>query len=229
MKQTTLILLAIIFNVTLSFSQDIITTKTGEDILAKITEISNSEVKYKKFDNLDGPLYTMLKSDILMIRYENGSKEIFNEEPKSNAVPPSNPSNPNLQPQGQLNAESSAEKINSDKLLYAGKAEKYRKRKNTGATLTVLGGVLFIVGVATLSNSSYNTTYNGGYTSTSTSGNPEAGALAFLFGVGGLGAGIPLWAVGAHQQRKYNAKLQSLSFRFHLNPQGKGLTLAYRF
>jgi hypothetical protein len=226
MKQTALILLAIIFNATLSFSQDIITTKTGEDILAKITEINKSEIKYKKFDNFDGPLYTILKSDILMIRYENGSKEIFNEEPKDNAVPPSNPI---LQPPGQFDAGSSGDKVNRDKLLYAGKAEKYRRRKNTGATLTVLGGVLFIVGFATLSNSSYNTTYNGSYSTTSTTGNPEAGAYALLFGMGGLGAGIPLWAVGAHQQRKYNAKLEGLSFRFNVNPQGKGLALSYRF
>ena len=93
----------------------------------------------------------------------------------------------------------------------------------------MFGGVLFVVGVVTLSNASYNTNYNGGYSNTSTTGNPEAGALAFLFGMGGLGAGIPLWIVGAHQQRKYNAKLQGLSFRFNMNPQGKGLTLSYRF
>ena len=226
MKLPILILLAIVFNTTLSMSQDIITTKTGEDILAKITEINKAEVKYKKFDNPDGPLYTMLKSDILMIRYENGSKEIFNEEPKGNAV---SPSNPTLQPQDQFDAGSSVDKVNRDKLLFAGKAEKYRKRKNTGATLTVLGGVLFIVGVATLSNSSYNSTSNGYNTTTSTTGNPDAGALALLFGMGGLGAGIPLWIVGAHQQRKYNAKLENLSFRFNLNPQGKGLALCYRF
>jgi len=225
MKQLLFILLAIIFNVSLSFSQDIITTKTGEDILGKITEITKTEVKYKKFDNLDGPLYTMLKSDILMIRYENGSKEIFSDEPKDNAVSPS------YQPQGQPDAVSSVDKVNRDKLFYAGKAEKYRKRKNTGATLTVLGGVLFVVGVATLANSSYNTYYNGstGTTTNSTTGNPEAGSLALLFGMGGLGAGIPLWIVGAHQQRKYEAKLQNLSFRFNLNPGGKGLTLSYRF
>ena len=54
MKLTTLILLASVFNATLSFSQDIITTKTGEDILAKILEITKTEIRYKKSDNLDG-------------------------------------------------------------------------------------------------------------------------------------------------------------------------------
>ena len=38
-------LLAIVFNSTLSFSPDIITTKAGEDILAKISEVGHTEIK----------------------------------------------------------------------------------------------------------------------------------------------------------------------------------------
>ncbi len=61
------------------FSQDIITKKTGEDISAKISEVTQTEIKYKKFDNLEGPIFSILKSDVLMIRYEDGTKDIFNE------------------------------------------------------------------------------------------------------------------------------------------------------
>lgn len=68
-----------------SYAQDIITTKKGEDIKAKVLEITIQEVKYKKVENPDSPIYTLLKSDILMIRYENGSKDIFNEETKETA------------------------------------------------------------------------------------------------------------------------------------------------
>ena len=68
-----------------SYAQDIITTKKGEDIKAKVLEITIHEVKYKKVENPDSPIYTLLKSDILMIRYENGSKDIFNEETKETA------------------------------------------------------------------------------------------------------------------------------------------------
>lgn len=68
-----------------SYAQDIITTKKGEDIKAKVLEITIHEVKYKKVENPDSPIYTLLKSDILMIRYENGSKDIFNEESKETA------------------------------------------------------------------------------------------------------------------------------------------------
>ena len=222
MKQSILILFAIIFTMTGAFSQDIVTTKTGEDILAKIVEVGHTEIKYKKFDNQEGPLFTILKSDVLMIRYENGTKDIFTEEPKNNTVmPPYSPS-PSL----------NAPNLNTpdNKLFYAGKVEKYRKMKGTGATLTVMGGILLVVGVATLLNVSSNTYVNSyGSTQTTTSGNAATGAVAYLLGLGGLGAGIPLWIVGAHQQRKYSKRLEGFTLRFNMNPQGKGLTLACRF
>ena len=66
-----------------AFAQDIITKKDGTDIQAKILEVTTSEVKYKKYSNLEGPVYTMLKSDILIVRYENGENEVFNESQKS--------------------------------------------------------------------------------------------------------------------------------------------------
>ena len=39
-----------------AFSQDLITKKDGTDIEAKILEVSNTELKYKKLDNIDGPV-----------------------------------------------------------------------------------------------------------------------------------------------------------------------------
>lgn len=65
-----------------SEAQDIITKRNGDDIQAKVLQISDSEIKYKKFNFLDGPTYTEKKSEILIIRYENGSKDIFPEKDK---------------------------------------------------------------------------------------------------------------------------------------------------
>jgi len=62
-----------------SFAQDIITLKNGNDIQALVQEIGELEVKYKKFDNPNGPNYTLKKSEIFMIRYANGSKDVFNK------------------------------------------------------------------------------------------------------------------------------------------------------
>ena len=79
MKKVIGILLFVLFSNAL-VAQDIITKKDGEDIQAKVLEVLTSEIKYKKFDFQDGPTYTELKSNILMIRYENGLKDIFVQE-----------------------------------------------------------------------------------------------------------------------------------------------------
>lgn len=86
MTKSILTMLAFIAINLSAFSQDVITQKSGEDIQAKILEVNQTEIKYKKFDNQNGPTFTLLKSDVLMIRYENGTKDIFNqtEEVKTN-------------------------------------------------------------------------------------------------------------------------------------------------
>lgn len=67
-------------------AQDIITRKSGEDIRAKILEVAPDQVSYKKFDNQDGPTFIIKKSDILMITYENGEREVVkNSSPYSDS------------------------------------------------------------------------------------------------------------------------------------------------
>ena len=82
MRRVFLIFVAVIgFGISIK-AQDVITLKNGTDINAVVQEISDVEIKYKKFDNPNGPNYTLKKSEILMIRYANGSKDIFSEEEK---------------------------------------------------------------------------------------------------------------------------------------------------
>lgn len=57
---------------------DIITLKTGEEINAKVLEISQTEIKYKKCDNLDGPTFIIPKSNATKIKFSNGTTEIIN-------------------------------------------------------------------------------------------------------------------------------------------------------
>ena len=64
-------------------AQDTLSTRYGETILVKVIEVGNAEVKYKKLNNLNGPVFSMLKSDLLMIKYENGTKEDFSKEEKT--------------------------------------------------------------------------------------------------------------------------------------------------
>ncbi|MBO4691009.1 MAG: energy transducer TonB [Paludibacteraceae bacterium] len=61
-----------------SFAQDVIITTDAQKIEAKIMEVSKYEVKYKKTDNLDGPLYILETKDINCIIYANGKVELYN-------------------------------------------------------------------------------------------------------------------------------------------------------
>ena len=64
-------------------AQDVITTKDGEDIQAKVLEITQTDIKYKKYSNPDGPIYSISKSEVLIVRYENGEKEVFKDITKN--------------------------------------------------------------------------------------------------------------------------------------------------
>ncbi len=74
MKATFLFFLLI--TATLS-AQDIITLKNGEEIKAKVTAVNPNDIQYRKFNDADGPLYTKYKSEVFMIKYANGSKDVF--------------------------------------------------------------------------------------------------------------------------------------------------------
>ena len=60
-------------------AQDKILFVNGTEILSKVKEINNTEIKYKLFDNQDGPTIITLKKNIFIIKYENGTKEVFTE------------------------------------------------------------------------------------------------------------------------------------------------------
>lgn len=76
------IITLILFGITAHFvveAQDIIILRSGEEIASRVEEVGTEVIKYKKFDNLAGPTYSIKKSDVFMIRYESGSKDVFNE------------------------------------------------------------------------------------------------------------------------------------------------------
>jgi tetratricopeptide (TPR) repeat protein len=61
-----------------SFGQDKIIKTDSTIIQAKVQEISDAEIKYKKFSNLSGPIYTVKKENVWKIVYENGEQETYN-------------------------------------------------------------------------------------------------------------------------------------------------------
>jgi hypothetical protein len=88
MKKLFFTTLLSLFTIVCCFSQDTITLKTSENIKAKVLEVSPTEIKYKRFDNLEGPTHITLVSDVFMIRYENGTEGIFNVEKTAPSATP---------------------------------------------------------------------------------------------------------------------------------------------
>ncbi len=65
-----------------ALAQDIIVTKEGKEIQAKVLEITETEIKYLDFENQDGPTYTLNKANVVLIRYQNGKNEVFSDDSK---------------------------------------------------------------------------------------------------------------------------------------------------
>jgi hypothetical protein len=78
------LLLVFLFGVTTwVVAQDMIYTASGKMIPGKITEIGTVSIKYKDYANLDGPLYVIVKSEVVLIKYQNGVTEVINSNPNT--------------------------------------------------------------------------------------------------------------------------------------------------
>lgn len=67
----------VIFITTNGLAQDTIFMKNNQHIPANIIEVSSTEVKYKRFEISDGPVYIEKKSMIFKIKYKNGFTDVF--------------------------------------------------------------------------------------------------------------------------------------------------------
>jgi hypothetical protein len=81
MKQP-LLLIALVLIFSSSYSQDKIYRNNGKIIEAKILEIGSDEIRYKEFNNLDGPIYILETDKIKKIVFENGKSQQFHDNLK---------------------------------------------------------------------------------------------------------------------------------------------------
>src|ERR1700678_920116 len=61
------------------FAQDKIFRTDGSIVDAKIKNVGMKTIVYTRFDNPNGPEYTVLKSEVDKIKYDNGSEELFGD------------------------------------------------------------------------------------------------------------------------------------------------------
>ncbi|MDR2775314.1 MAG: porin family protein [Tannerella sp.] len=81
MKKVVFILVLTLFTGVFSLvkAQDIITLREdGREIRATVTEVGDRDVKYKLYNDRSRQVYTLPKSRIFMIEYEDGFKDVFN-------------------------------------------------------------------------------------------------------------------------------------------------------
>ena len=118
--------LIIIFLVAVNIkAQDIIITHDGKKIEAKVIEVGVEVVKYKKYDYQEGVSYSIKKSDIASIMYEDGSFDVFSKEARKTYL------------------DNSDEKRQKQKLALD--LQKAQKLKNAGIGCTI-GGLLILGG-----------------------------------------------------------------------------------
>ena len=60
-------------------SCDVIYFRNNKVVSAKVVEINSTDIKYKRCDNLDGPLIVVDKNSVKSILYKNGDTETFTE------------------------------------------------------------------------------------------------------------------------------------------------------
>lgn len=61
----------------ITYAQDILVFENGEEIETKVISLDEDEISYKKYNNLDGPIYKVSKGSVYLIKYENGEKEFI--------------------------------------------------------------------------------------------------------------------------------------------------------
>lgn len=76
-----LLLLSISLSSFVSMGQDVIVKNDKSEIKGKVLELTDSEIKYKKKEMPDGPIYSIKKQDVFMIIYQNGIKEYIEIAP----------------------------------------------------------------------------------------------------------------------------------------------------
>jgi len=211
---------------------DVLIKRDSSKVEVLIQEISESQVKYKKISDLEGPLFTILKKEIATIIYGNGEVENFPapieqyfEEVTVAPVVPYKEEKPEVKRPGN------SAQLEANYKLYARKAATYK-------TMGIIGGavgVLFtVVGIVTVSDAVRS--YNNSQISSYSYQNRVAGGT--LLTMTGLGAGIPLTIIGLVKRKSYTKKAlrvqeqlrarKDLSFHSGYNPSAQVIHLGVK-
>ncbi len=210
-----------------AIADDVLITKNSQKINAKIEEVGFDVIKYRRSDNLTGPIYTIPKSDVITVIFENGTVEVFNEEQSSSRITQKKETENNLD---SLSYNSGVyndfRKLSKDEVytLYQKNSPEayilYKKgRRNYG-----WGIALICIGSLNSIGGAINCVY----------GNTLIGVLDTGLGLGLLTGGIALVCVGKNNKESsvkiYNKQISRKSdVSFNINASNNGLGFAINF
>ncbi len=81
-----LLLLFTVLGAQLVMAQDVIVKTNGEELKARVLEITTTDIAYLSADTTDAVNYKIAKAEVFMIRFANGTKEVFQENLPANTT-----------------------------------------------------------------------------------------------------------------------------------------------
>lgn len=242
MKKKSLFIVILICVIQFSgFSQDIIMLRTGDEIQSKVEEVGIDIIRYHKFDNISGPIYTIEKSKVFMIKYQNGSKDIFSEQkvaqtptvvetPKTEIAPPIQSNNLTYQSNKNifLNYKRlSPREVKSLMITYPDIQKEYK----SGRTYNTIGACFMVPLFTSEFIAIFQIINKKDHISDMPLLNRKYGPTLAVMGVSFVGY-VTFATIGSTKIMKsvsdYNNKVTpATSFNFNINPNGLGVVMKF--
>ena len=86
-----ILLLCLLCWVGTALAQDVILKKDNTTVLSKVLEVTSTEIKFKKWSNQDGPTYSISRSEVISINYQNGDVDKFIDPVVTTPIPHQSP------------------------------------------------------------------------------------------------------------------------------------------
>jgi hypothetical protein len=208
--------------------QDTIVKVNGEQIIAKIILVDIDKIQFKKFENLNGPAYNLLMTEVSVIKYENGTKDFFRTKKieESEIIDIKEPKPDDVIEKHGWDYYYKGEKISKMRLrsvIEMHSTPEIYNKFNVGYQIYVAGTVVGAIGIgcALIGVIAYTTKM-------------QTGLLSIYTGIGVLALGIPISFAGSAIIEKgvnrYNKSINTSSnpkLTMGLNNNGVGLTLKF--
>lgn len=133
------------------YAADVITFNDGTTLSAKIYEITSNDIKYKKADNLTGPIYVVNKSEVTQILFENGDTEIIRQNTTVTASVNNNTIADNVFGSPNYTGYDTRNRVSDAMLLKQynlNRAKKIKKTAVIGASCLAAAGIATFIGFA---------------------------------------------------------------------------------